>query len=498
MKSFENLRSLINNKKIWYYTALGFIFIFAIALRINLFISNQCFEDDECRLILTILDKNLLQVFLPLGDAQSAPPLFLLFSKILAYLFGYKESILKFIPFVCNIASIFLFYKVISNYFNKKLTVLLALIVFVLVRPFISFSAVFKQYSPDIFVALLCLYYLPKLNLKDLSLKQTVLAAFGACALPFLSLPSVFFIGACAIQNFVLNYKNKNFYKKFILILIPFSLLMVIYYIFNLLPSKLDLESIFPNYWDDCFWNLSVKSFFALISNNLNYNFYPNSLTNFLSVLLFWGCYLCFADNSEKKNISNYILYSLGLILLASLLHLYPFAGRVALYFTPCLVILLFKPFDYYKIRSYAGILVLLCLIPGFCHYDYNYFKNIVNSEFFYPFSSKNLTAVLKEKFNPKEDIILCNSASASSYVFYSSDMKFITDKVYIMNTWPPDRESVFDYLNGLKRGQKYWIYMVKDYSATPISSYIFEWLKGRKILFEKKERKSYLIYFQN
>ena len=107
-------------KKYFYYFLLGFVLFIGFFVRTKLYISQNVFEDDECRLALRIINTNLLSSFLPLGDAQSAPPLFVLFSKILGNLFGYYEKVLKFIPYVSGIFSMYFFYKISSKYLKNK------------------------------------------------------------------------------------------------------------------------------------------------------------------------------------------------------------------------------------------------------------------------------------------------------------------------------------------------------------------------------------------
>ena len=497
MKISREIKSFMN-KKTWYYIAVALIFTFAIAVRTFLFISNNSFEDDECRLILTIIDKNIWQVFLPLGDAQSAPPLFLVTAKFLTYIFGYKEYILKFIPFACSIASLFVFYKITTLYFEKKISVLIALLIFVLVRPFMAFSATFKQYSSDVLICLLCLYSLPRFNIASLTLRRTITTAVTISLIPFISLPSVFFIGSWIIQNLVINFKNKNFYKRLTIISLPLIIFMIFYYIFNLLPSKDNLLMFFPKYWDHGFFNISLKSFLTLIKFNLLYNFFPNNLPLFQLLLLAWGIYLSIKDGAAKNTVTKYITLTLSLVLLASLLHLYPFAGRVALYFIPCLIILIVKPLDYYKTKTIAFGLAVLLLALGFYRYNSTYLTKIFDKEFFYAHSPKNLMLILKENFNPKEDVILCNDASASSYLFYSSIQHFETDAVYLIPGCNAQKECILKYLEGLNKDTKIWLYLIKDYSKAEIFPYIFEWLSNKDILYYKKEQDSYLIYFQN
>ena len=93
-------------KKHSYQIIICILLLLGFVLRTNLYLTSNSFEDDECRLAITMLDKNLWQMFLPLGDAQSAPPIFMFLSKILVNLFGYKERVLHFIPYVASIASL--------------------------------------------------------------------------------------------------------------------------------------------------------------------------------------------------------------------------------------------------------------------------------------------------------------------------------------------------------------------------------------------------------
>ena len=104
----------------------------------------------------------------------------------------------------------------------------------------------------------------------------------------------------------------------------------------------------------------------------------------------------------------------------------------------------------------------------------------------------------LKQQFNPDEDIILINSASSASYLFYSSKQKFYTDKTYIMEIKPSERKEAFRYLDNLDKNQKYWLYLIKDYRLDPVFPFIEEWLKDKKVLYKKQERDSYLIHVQN
>lgn len=484
---------MTKTKDILYYVALGLVVILGVALRLNLFVSSGNFEDDECRLILTMLDKNLWQMFLPLGDAQSAPPVFLLIGRFVSGIFGYNEYALKFISLAANIGAAGVLYLICSEFFKKRISVVLSLFIYMVSRPVLNFSVTFKQYSFDILICALCFYYLPKINLAKLSLKKTIGLGGVILLLPLISLPSVFFIGAFFIQNLINNFKDKEFYKRFLGIIIPLGGLMLAYFVFNLNPSRIDLNSFFPNYWDDGFWSFTPKSLVRLLGLNYQYDFYPNVLPLFWFILTLGGMFFCLKD---RKPMSIFIVITLALCLLASLLHLYPFVGRVGLYFIVGFILLAVKTVD--SLNSKAFWAGLVCFFLAFGGYNFSYLNKISKVETFITYAPKNLMMILKEKFNPETDAVLCNSASTSSYLFYSSNLGFDTENIYEMDTAGGGREKIFSYLNNLKKGQKFWLYMVKDYRKNQMFGYVFEWLQEQDVLYSHQERGSYLFYIQN
>ena len=71
----------IANKNGIYCVLLCLTFLLGIFLRTKLFLAKGVFEDDECRLALSLLGiHHFKDFFLPLSDAQSAPPFFTLLS----------------------------------------------------------------------------------------------------------------------------------------------------------------------------------------------------------------------------------------------------------------------------------------------------------------------------------------------------------------------------------------------------------------------------------
>ncbi len=484
-------------KKHSYQIIICILLLLGFVLRTNLYLTSNSFEDDECRLAITMLDKNLWQMFLPLGDAQSAPPIFMFLSKILVNLFGYKERVLHFIPYVASIASLGFFYNICKNYFSKKLTTIIATFLFSVNLPIISYAFTFKQYSLDVLFALVCINYFPKIDIKSLNIKKVIFLSIVLMVLPLISLPSLFFIAGLFILNLIKNYKEKGFYKKSLAICIPFILMMGIYYWNVLLPSKTDLDLAFPNYWVNGFWNLSILGFVRIITFNFLFDFAPNKLMLFIFILFVLGFVSCILDKKDTQKTSYFIAVVLGTALLASLVNIYPMVGRVSLYLTPIFLLFILRPLDITKNK--IGIFsVLLMIVLGFVQYSPAYLYSFRNDNEIVKYAPENLMQILIEKFNPNEDIILCNSASVSSFLFYSSRNKFYTDNVRDMDISPATKEAAEKYFKELKKNQKYWFYLIKDYEKDKVFPYILYELEKKDILYLKKDRESMLIYVQN
>ncbi len=485
--------------KFWYYIILVLIFVLGILIRTNLYFLTSVFEDDECRLAIALLEAKIyLALFLPLDAGQSAPPIFTICSKFLGDISGYSEKALTLIPFLSGIASIFLFFKICNDYFSKKLSIFISLFLFAINQQFITYSVIFKQYSTDVLTGLLCLYVFPKINLSVLNWKKFILISILLITLPLISLPSIFFIGAFILTNIINNIKNKNFYKNLAGIVLSFIAIMSLYYVFNLQPSKINMDFIFPNYWDDGFWKFSFVDFIRIIGFNIRFDFIPNKATLFTLILFLWGMIGCGFDKSKNRNTSLLMLFTFLGVLTASLLHIYPFAGRVGIFFAPIFIITIIRPFDTSTFPKPTYWITLLFIILSFYKYSPAYILNYKDDTTIVRYSPKSLMKELKQQFNPDEDIILINSASSASYLFYSSKQKFYTDKTYIMEIKPSERKEAFRYLDNLDKNQKYWLYLIKDYRLDPVFPLIEEWLKDKKVLYKKQERDSYLIHVQN
>lgn len=483
----------MSKTKTFYYWGLGFVFALAVVLRIVSFSYRDSYEDDECRLLLAYLDKSWLQMFLSLGkDAQSAPPLFIILQRFWGCIFGFGEKSLHFLTLLISFGSIYFFYKLSTEVLTKKYTILIANLLFAINLKLIFFSSLVKQYTLDVLVGLICALVFSKIDLVKLSKIKLLYLTLFLILLPFISLPSLFFIGTFVLINLIKNYNSKAFYLRSIAMLLPFFIILLLYYKFNLLPSKNYLDTLFPNYWDNGFMELSWLGFIKLSSRFFAYIFYPNNLLLMIFILISFGLYYGFR---EGKNVSRILFFVIAFALLASVLKLYPIWSRTALYLVPILILYCLKPLEVFKIKSWQTCFFLLIFILAFSKYNLTFSKELLQEKSYITYSPKMFMQTLAEEYNPKTDIIYCNLASVSSYLFYSSFYKFDSEEVFDLPFHlGMSSDEIKDFLESLPSNKTYWFYLIKDYPETKIFPELIEWLNTQSILYFKQHRESYLI----
>lgn len=482
-------KEIFQTKKV-YYTLIILLFIVGFFIRSLVYSFNyDIYEDDECRLLIAYLEQSWWGCFLPLKYAQSAPPLFIIFQRLIGAIFDYKEWVLKLIPLLASFASIFVFYKISKKFFKYKLSIILSLLLFAINARIAYFSSIIKQYSTDILIGLLCIYFLHNLKIRDLSRKQILILTVILIILPFISLPSIFFIASFFLLNWFENIKDKTFYKKAICIALPFIGTMLAYYIFNLHPSQVSLTSAYGHSWEIGYAAGGKVFFLSTIGTNLAWFFIPCKFVLFQLALLMFGLYYAYR---EKSSLHKYLLISFSLTIFASLLDLYPFYNRVSLYILVPMILFLVKPLDV-VIKSKQFITFFIIFLIAFNGYNQNYIKEWRGESMQIPSSPEYITQILVEKYDPKTDVVFLNEASASSLVFYGSLKGFENKDTRVLPSYDETSKDIFKDIDPNKF---YWLYLIKDYPKSPQYEILLKALDSYKIYSYYSDRYSHLIKF--
>lgn len=485
-------------KKILYYAIICLIFTLGIFIRTKLYLTCNYFEDDECRLALAMYLKRMWQIFTPIG-ALSCTPIFLLISKFIANITNYNEYALKFIPYACSIGSLFLFYKICGEYFKRKISICLSLFLFSINFHSIFFSSFFKTYSVEILITLICIYYFPKINITELTKKQMVYTSAAITVLPLISLPSVYFIGIFFLISAYQIIKNKTSFLPLAQIVIPFSAVMVYYYISTLAPTKVMQMQIYTEVWEQ---NLtaSVISVFAVILTFFNK---PNHFI--LANLMLICAYIVYTilNKQEWSKINIYIILGILIPVLCSSIGIYPLTvGRTAMFLLPLFILASIRLFDILNYKKLLFYIVCLLIISSYYKYfQPEYFTKILDTvPTFRNYSPKTLMTDMIAQYNPKTDVVITTEASMYSYMFYAIKQDFSMDNLdekSVKNNFKT-KDAWFDYLNSLSPNKNYWFYLVKEFKTAPARNFVLEWLKGQNIIYSKQENNSYLYYIHS
>lgn len=464
-----------NRQKQIFYIIMGLIFVIGFLVRTIVLGYRHEFEDDECRLLIALSDKSFWQLFFSIGYAQSAPPFYLILLKFWAFLFKENEMACHILPYFFSLGSIFYFYKLSEKFFIKKFSLILANLLFSINCFIVHFSSIIKQYSSDVFICLVMAFYMHNIDLCKIDRKKYFLLICLFILLPFVSLPSVFFIGALFFVNFIKNYRNKSFYIKAVLMLLPFLVVMLLYYFYNLAPSKIDFDTMFPDYWRDGFI-YSCYDFIHTIVYNLLINFYPNTYILFQFILFFLGFYFC---AKEKSTLSKYYILVFLLCIIVAALKLYPFMGRVCLFAVPMFIFFIVKPLDY-TVGKKMWCFVAVILLLAFGKYNIGYFTNILLNDAHYNiFRAKSFVSEMMKSYNPDTDTIIVNSASMSTFIYYSQKFGFKPIDVMLVHTKEDIPASISksnfkavhlnNIFDNLENDKRYFICLFKDYQKAPI-----------------------------
>lgn len=168
---------------------------------------------DESLLASNLLDRGFLDLLRPLDHIQIAPLLFLTVEHAVTRLLGFSEWSLRLFPFVCSVASLFVFQRLAKLVFRGE-AVVLAVGIFAASYPGLRYSAEVKPYGVDLFVSTVLLTLTAAWWRRQDQLRWLWgLAAFVPLALA-LSYPALFVAGGVSVAVAAILYSGKHIGKQ--------------------------------------------------------------------------------------------------------------------------------------------------------------------------------------------------------------------------------------------------------------------------------------------
>lgn len=484
------------SKNLVYYFLLTAIIFLGFYLRFKGFLANPSFWHDESALAWNVINKNYLELFGKLRFLQAAPVGFLIVSKFLVNLFnvsgkiGICELVLRLIPFVCGTLSIGIFYLICKNVFSSKKAVLAAVFAFSINKILIDYNFEFKQYGVEVFVALLLILFFQKLCLEKTNYKKLFLYSFFPAVSIWFSFTSVFVLTAGFFNLLI----KKNNIKRLIFLFLPSLISIFAYLNFFILNAYQNNGQGLMGFWGENFVNLNLSNFLGLFLQNLSYFFYPAKALLFILILMLYGIFI-FYKNKEYSFV-NIGLFSLLFLVLASMLHLYPFSQRLIIFLIPIFIIFITKSFDEInktkKIKSFFIIFMMLSFVFPQLNFAIQTLKtnNFNKGDF-----SKEIMQYMVKNLKP-QDKIFVNNGSIADFEYYKRFFSFKNNTTYKLGGEKADKEYL-KLLSDLPKGD-YWLYLPYDYSYGKDINFLKTWAKDNsEILFSKNATQSTLLYIK-
>jgi len=349
-----------------------FLVLLGIALRAWAY-----FRDTSLYLDEILLSRNILQLPLghlltkPLALDQVAPCGFLLFERLSVNVFGPNEMALRLVPFVCGLASLFLFRR-LAEKILPPIGSAIALFLFAIGVPFIRFGAEVKQYECD----LLCAIVLPLLALRLLeregSTQRPVFTGLAGFLIIWFSQASVLVMAGIGL-GLALEWLFSRKTGRALLFTIPLwavaSLVAIVAGMHSMTPST---KQFMNNFWAGAFfpfpfhWSTGAiwigQRFLELFSDAtlLRYQWpLVFALLATAGIVALW----------MRNRVSALFLIGPPLVALAAAIaHQYPFRGRLAFWLLPAALLTMAAAADWIRSKASAlhpavGALVVLAFL---------------------------------------------------------------------------------------------------------------------------------------
>ena len=400
----------------FYKPILVLIFVIGILVRLFFYIKNSSLWLDEASLAINVVQGSYIDLLGGLKLLQASPPAFTIISKFLVNIFPIenffiRDLILRFLPFISGVLSIFAFYSLLKIVFKNNQNAILTGLFFLALNPAaVLYSVQYKQYSLELLVAIVLLIIFYKILL--LNQNKWYYSLIIALA-PWFSYSSFFIIIS---GLFGLLWSSR---KKFVTLIIPFIFSCLVYYFIS-------LKSVFKiNYSGmDEYWSMAYSFFEFKHPTRILYRLgdlftmskYPTLVAGLI-------CFIAEVKYVISKDHHFYekILFVLPIILtlFASIFHKYPFCCRLILFLLPLLFITIVS------LDKIWGNILKLIIVFIFAISIFNYFPDA--REYYYTYARDVVNYVLENK--KQNDVILLDNMNAE-YKLYLGEY----DDVMVLN----------------------------------------------------------------
>lgn len=481
--------------------------------RVRCYLMNVPLWWDEISLALSYFDRNLLGMFQTLEEGQKAPPLFCAIVWIIKYFWKGEELTYCFrlLPLLCGIGSLFAFYFLSKDLLKSKLAILLSMWLFVQNGPLIYYCWEFKPYSSDVFVCILMLLMYKKISFKDITLSKSVGYSILFACLMLFSFPCLFIVPAVILLKII---EEKSINKK--MFIIPIGFIVSLIYTYLLYKKQYQVE-LLESEWQKGFLSFSFSSNCNLLTEFINflYNYNGTPGTQYLIFIIMFIMFIVLGGGlliASKKQETYLIAIILCFTVIASFLHIYPLVNRMILYLIPFIILALAKLVDFEDLKNRVQMVksFVLCVFVLYFLQCYNLPFFNVNGD------ALSYRVPISSCIDSKELILeMCQSMSDGDRLYAGWDL-YVHSKYYsfLCKGYVPfkyfeifnsqDKDEILKNLGviyeEMSESEKLYIllrkmYVNDDELNISIFNEVEKLLNDKKILFEKAENESFLLY---
>lgn len=341
----------------------------ACAVRVRQYAFNRSLWADEATLALNIIQRSYGELLQPLDYDQGAPLGFLMGVKLATQLLGVHEYALRLLPLIGGIAALTIFYYTARQYL-QGFGVVIAVLLLGFIEPVVYYSTEVKQYSTDVAIALIGFWLVSQLQIKS-SKPGTIVRSLAGAILIWCSHPAILVLAGATgslllsqhliLQSALQRHHGYGFWRSHwqaissgmqrlgrsrhsVVISISWLLSFLLFYWVSI--SDLSANSVLEDSWQarGAFpdsYNPISNAIWAI--DRLGRVFYsPLDFSRpWDGVAIAAFVVGCISLGRRQPKHLRLLLSPLLATLLAAYLHQYPFDGRLLLFLTPFLIVIM-------------------------------------------------------------------------------------------------------------------------------------------------------------
>ncbi len=462
--------------------AVGLIAL-GILLRLRQYLTGRSLWLDEAMLASSIVDRGFAGLFQPLEYGQGSPIGFLLVEKVFHLLFGRSEYSLRLFPLLVGIASVWLFYLLLTRV-TAGPALLTALALFALNPRLIYYSSEVKQYILDVAFTIGILFLaIPLFDIQPQRRDFLRLAFTGFVALWF-SHPALFVLAGVGLSLAIVYLRRRDYESLKLAAGIGMFWLVTFGFLYVLLLKRIQQDAFIQEYWQAGFvplppWN-DASWFVENIRQNIGVQFGIPYATYIVFGLILVGWAVVWRSNQSLAICLGLIFF---ITMAASALQIYPVIERLILFLIPIGLILLGKFVEavYQRFQAhvvadrFAVAMIAAFLIYGPLTTSFSYFIQPKYYEHIRP-----AMGVLQEMWQ-NQDLMYVSYGAVPAFRFYAP-MYQLSDAFYISNRLEDynDPAKIRQQLETLKGQPRVWILISHVYEKDGFNEkdFILDYLK--------------------